>query len=326
MGCHCGSRRGRLCWYRPEAGRHSLLDQEPTLSGTRSRPRPRPAPSPPRAHPRPEQETVASSSKPVPPPPNRRRRQAAAMTARRDGRRGMHCAALGVVHEVMRPAVGSYATRRQTQVRLGGTCPRSSDAPTGKRVRDDERRARCTRHAARETNVVGERGPVRSRLVRLAPEAGATALAADAGLTAPAVERDAAARADASGGPAADGGAVGLAPDRGRPRPGRSSSSTPHARHRRGGVTSARSCAVPIRATASRSSITTIIPSGDRVSASIRPKIGETRPRVQRAAGSPGRRRQRHVGTPGQRRGSPPPLTGPLAQPVTPWAVRPLTR
>ena len=62
---------------------------------------------------------------------------------------------------------------------------------------------------------------------------------------------------------------------RGWPRPGRASSSTPHPRHWRRGVSSARSCAVPIRATASRSSITTIIPSGDRVSASIRRKSGK---------------------------------------------------
>jgi hypothetical protein len=57
--------------------------------------------------------------------------------------------------------------------------------------------------------------PIRSRPVRLAPDAGAATLAADDGLAAPAVERDAAARADATGGSATDGGAVGLAPDQG---------------------------------------------------------------------------------------------------------------
>ena len=54
-----------------------------------------------------------------------------------------------------------------------------------------------------------------SRAGPATPDARAAALTADDGLATPAVERDAAAGADASGGPAADGGAVGLAPDQG---------------------------------------------------------------------------------------------------------------
>jgi hypothetical protein len=49
--------------------------------------------------------------------------------------------------------------------------------------------------------------------VPLAPDAGAASLAADDRVPTPAVEPDTAARADTSGGPATDGGAVGLAPD-----------------------------------------------------------------------------------------------------------------
>lgn len=60
----------------------------------------------------------------------------------------------------------------------------------------------------------------RSRPERFVPNPRAASLAADDGLPAPALERDAAARADASGGPAAEGGAVGLAPDRGSARAG----------------------------------------------------------------------------------------------------------
>jgi hypothetical protein len=143
--------------------------------------------------------------------------------------------------------------------------------------------------------------PIGSRPVRLASEAGAAALAADDGLAAPAVDRDAAARADTSGGPATAGGAVDLAPDQGlatagsvlqldaaraamaawddqRPQPRRA-----------------------IRATASRSSTTTIIPAGDRVSASIRrnqAKLGRARKRPRGPAGGP---MSTPVGTPGQR-------------------------
>jgi hypothetical protein len=57
------------------------------------------------------------------------------------------------------------------------------------------------------------------RRVRLAPDAGAAALAADDGLKPPTVERDAAASADAAARPATDGGAVGFAPDQGAATP-----------------------------------------------------------------------------------------------------------
>lgn len=51
--------------------------------------------------------------------------------------------------------------------------------------------------------------------MRLAPDAGAAALAADGGLGTSSVERHAAAPADAAGGPATDRGAMDLAPDEG---------------------------------------------------------------------------------------------------------------
>ena len=72
-----------------------------------------------------------------------------------------------------------------------------------------------SRHVGAPSRLWAEVAPIRSRPVRLAPDAGAAALAADDGLTTPAFERDAAARADAARWPAADGGAVGLAPDQG---------------------------------------------------------------------------------------------------------------
>ncbi len=67
-----------------------------------------------------------------------------------------------------------------------------------------------SRHVGSPSRPWANVAPIRSRPVRLAPDAGAASLAADDGLAAPAVERDAAARADASGGPAAEGAAEAL--------------------------------------------------------------------------------------------------------------------
>jgi hypothetical protein len=142
--------------------------------------------------------------------------------------------------------------------------------------------------------------PTRSH-PRLAPDAGAAALAAHDRLTAPAVERGTAAGADASGWPTTDGGAVGLTPDEGaaRPGPGLKLDAAVAAMAGRGNERP------KLRRGHSGHGLEVIHHDhhpigrpGYRINTA---QEGETRPRAQRAAWSPGRPCRTHVGTPATR-------------------------